>query len=280
MRDIVLFEPKPNTIYNFEASVLLGLLGTGSVDLIVTSPPYDNLRTYKGFTWDFEAIARESYRVLKPGGVLVWVVGDATVNGSETLTSMRQALYFVDVVGFKMHDTMIFGDPGTAFPDPTRYTQQFEYMFVLSKGRPKTINLQLQRNKWAGDRRREGSIKTQTEQDGSKSIRKRKPVKEYGVMGNIWMLGTGHGKSTKDKCAFEHPAIFPEELVRRHILTWSSPGDLVLDYFVGSGTTAKIARKYNRRFIGGDIAADYVDLSVRRLAIPDSVDMFSMLEVT
>lgn len=267
-----------NKVHNCTAESMLSMLPDNSINMVLVSPPYDNVRTYHGFSWDFEYIAKQTYRVLKPGGVLVWVVGDGTVNGGETLTSMRQAIYFVDRARFRMHDTMINRDPGTAFPDPTRYTQQFEYMFVLSKGRPQTINLQLQRNKWAGDQRPEGSLKTQQEVDGSRSTRKRKPVKEYGVMGNVWEIGTGYGKSTKDKIAFEHPAIFPEELVRRHIETWSRPGQIVLDYFGGSGTTAKIARNLGRQFITNDISPAYCDLITRRLSEPYTPSFMHLLE--
>jgi site-specific DNA-methyltransferase (adenine-specific) len=138
--------------------------------------------------------------------------------------------------------------------------------------------LQTQLNKWTGDKRPEGSIKTQQEPDGTRSVRVRKPVKEYGVIGNVWVIGTGHGKSTKDKCAFEHPAIFPEELVRRHIATWSNPGDVVLDYFGGSGTTAKMARKNGRRWLTNDISIEYCELMERRLAAPYTLSFLSELE--
>lgn len=253
-------------IHCLDALTLLRGLSSNYVDMALTSPPYDNLRTYNGYSWDFEGIAMEAYRVLKPGGVLVWVVGDATINGSETLTSFKQALYFKEVCGFNVHQILFFHDPGTAFPDLTRYTRQIEYMFILSKGIPQTIHLQVKRNKWAGDRRPAGSIKLQTEPNGKKSIRKRKPVKEFGVMGNMWTLGTGHGKSTHDSIAFQHPAIFPEALAERHILTWSNPGDIVMDFFMGSGTTAKMAMKHGRHYIGCDLSQEYVDLARKRLA--------------
>lgn len=256
-----------NYVWCMDALRFLRELPDETVDMILTSPPYDNLRAYKGFSWDFEGIAQRSYQVLKQGGVLVWVVGDGVVGGSETLTSFRQALYFKSI-GFRVHQTLIFHDPGTAFPDPTRYTRQAEYMFVFSKGKPKTIHLQTQPNRWAGDRRPPGAVKVQRENDGSMSSRVRKPVKDYGVMGNVWTIGTGHGKSTADAIAFDHPAMFPEELARRHIATWTGSGDLVLDYFMGSGTTAKVARAMGRHYIGCDIAPDYVSLARERLRLP------------
>lgn len=255
-----------NGIHHIEALELLSKLDDKSIDMILTSPPYDNLRTYKGFAWDFEAIARESYRVLKDGGVLVWVVGDATVNGSETLTSFRQALYFVDVCGFKMHDTMIYQKDSAPFPDDRRYYAVFEYMLVLSKGTPKTVNLLKERvNKYIGDkisttqRTRNGSI------EKSHGLVNGKVIQEMGVLFNVWEISVGFMRATTDKEAYEHPAIFPEELARRHIHTWSNEGDIVLDYFSGSGTTAKIAQKLNRQFIAGDISAEYVQLARQRL---------------
>jgi DNA modification methylase len=263
--------PLLNRIHHCDALALLRRLPDASVDMILTSPPYDSLRLYKGFTWDFEAIAKESFRVLKHGGVLVWVVGDAVVNGSETLSSFRQALYFVDTCGFRMHDTMIYNKDGVTFPDTTRYHQCFEYMFVLSKNAPKVVNLLMERpNKYAGQK----ISKTQREPDGrlidgiSKRLGRRNA--DVGVYTNLWEIHSGFMKSTSDTEAFEHPAIFPEELARRHIATWSNPGDIVLDYFSGSGTTAKMARNLNRQFIGCDISEEYVNLARLRLSNTDA----------
>ena len=110
-----------------------------SVDLVVTSPPYDNLRTYNGYDFDFEGIAEELFRVIKPGGVVVWVVGDGTEKGSKQEQVYRQALHFKDI-GFNLHDTMIYQKHNFSNPSRTRYHQIFEYMFILSKGKPKTFN--------------------------------------------------------------------------------------------------------------------------------------------
>lgn len=89
------------------------------IDLTVTSPPYDNLRDYNNeMTWNFEKfkeVAKELFRITKPGGVVVWVVGDATIKGSETGTSFRQALFFKDC-GFNLHDTMIYKKTRTLSP--------------------------------------------------------------------------------------------------------------------------------------------------------------------
>lgn len=248
-----------NQVIHCKAETLLASLPARSIDLIVTSPPYDSLRTYKGFEWDFEAIARESYRVLKPGGVLVWVVGDSTVNGSETLTSFKQAIFFRECAGFNLHDTMIYEKSTTAFPESNRYLQLFEFMFVLSKGKPQKSKLL-----------RENTIYKHSRSVYRDSGGNTKPMKyamghDDRVLGNVWRLPVGYMVSTLDKEAFAHPAIFPEKLAERHILTWSNPGDVVLDFFGGSGTTAKMARANGRNFITCDISAEYCDLMTKRL---------------
>jgi DNA modification methylase len=248
-----------------------------SVDLTVTSPPYDNLRNYKrtvegrkieynGYSFPFEELAAELYRVTKPGGVVVWVVGDATEKGSETGSSFRQALHFMDC-GFNLHDTMIYEKNSISFPSKTRYYQIFEYMFVFSKGKPKTINLiRDKKNKWAGVKYW-GDISAR-DKDGKLVTNENKrdyKVPEYGVRNNIWRYNTGKGFSSKDKEAYEHPAIFPEKLAEDHILSWSEPGDIVLDPFIGSGTTAKMAILNDRKYIGIDVVKDYCDIAKRRL---------------
>jgi site-specific DNA-methyltransferase (adenine-specific) len=261
-----------NQVFCTDALTLLGALPDNSVDLIITSPPYDGLRTYNGYSFNFQPTARESYRVLKSGGVLVWVVGDSVVNGSETLTSMRQALYFVDVIGFRMHDTMIYEKDGLPFSDPARCYQVWEYMFVLSKGAPKTTKIpRVQSRK---EVKTTGPLTRMA--NGSKVRMTGKTGNSERNMINVWKFGTGGGKGTKDKFAFEHPAIFPEKLAERHILTWSNPGDIVLDYFLGSGTTAKMARNNERRYIGCDISQEYVQIANRRLAMPYTPNLFEV----
>jgi site-specific DNA-methyltransferase (adenine-specific) len=259
-----------NRVAHMDALDLMACIEDDTIDMVLTSPPYDNLRTYTdGYTFDFEAIAHETYRVLKPGGVLVWVVGDATINGSETLTSMRQALYFVDDVGFKMHDTMIWQKNG-AVGKFNRYTSAMEYMFVLCKGGISTVNLQLTKSYYAGQR----GYKTRCSTRGTFRVGGKKTTNYTTPFSNVWHITTGYGHITKDKEAYQHPAMFPEKLAERHILTWSNPGDVVLDYFLGSGTTAKMARKHSRNFIGGDISAEYVDIARKRLDKPYTMPMF------
>lgn len=236
-----------------DSAVVLQSFPPDCIDLTVTSPPYDNLRTYNGFTFDFETIARQLFRVTKAGGVVVWVVGDATVNGSETGTSFKQALYFMQC-GFNLHDTMIYQKSGMAFPDSNRYHNVFEYMFVFSKGKPTTTNIIKDRpNKWvgkAGGNRRGGLC----ERD------------EYGARFNVWYYPNGRDNTSKDRIAFEHPAIFPEDLARDHIISWSNEGDVILDPFCGSGTTPKMASLLKRHYVGVEISAEYVALAEKRLA--------------
>jgi len=236
-------------------------LASQSIDLTVTSPPYDNLRTYNGYSFDFEGIAKQLYRVTKDGGVVVWVVGDATINGSETGTSFKQALYFKEI-GFNLHDTMIYQKNSYPFPPSNRYYQQFEYMFVLSKGSPKTTNIQTQKTIWKKDTK---EISTTRNSDGSVSSMKYAKGKDERKMDNIWLINTGYMRTTKDKIAYKHPAIFPEELVNRHILSWSNDGDTVLDCFLGSGTTGKVAKQLNRGFIGIEISKEYFEIAKGRI---------------
>lgn len=248
-----------NTIYNENCLETMARMPDGFIDLTVTSPPYDNLRTYNGYEFDFEPIARELYRVTKQGGVVVWVVGDATINGSETGTSFRQALYFKEI-GFNLHDTMIYQMPGTgAKGSNLSYWQCFEYMFVFAKGSPAAVNrLKDKKNLRAGVTCTTGlkqkSVGTRQHTGGT-------VVAEYGYRDNIWrILGGNNGDDSH-----YHPAPFPEQLATDHILSWSNENDLVYDPFMGSGTTAKAAHQLKRRWIGSEISAEYVELANKRL---------------
>ena len=233
----------------------------GSIDLTVTSPPYDNLRTYNGNNalWGehvWKAVIKELYRVTKQGGVVVWVVGDATIKGSETGTSFKQALWAKDC-GFRLHDTMIYEKDGVAFPEQNRYYPVFEYMFVWSKGKPLTTNLIKDRkNKHSGS-----TISGKGRQpDGSTRIfsGQGRKIKEYGVRWNVWRI-------TPQKSNRVHPAMFPEKLAHDHIISWSNEGDTVLDPFMGSGTTGKMAKQLNRNFIGIELDQTYFDIAKKRI---------------
>ena len=251
-----------NKIYNENCLETMAKMPDNFIDLTVTSPPYDDLRTYNGYSFDFENVAKELFRVTKQGGVVVWVVGDATVKGSETGTSFRQALYFKEI-GFDLFDTMIYAKPPRgAVGNNKTYWQTFEYMFVLSKGKPKTINLIIDRK---NKESREGDNGTKRIENGELLKVKRGGYSEYGRRTNIWVYGIGKGQSTKDNIAFEHPAIFPEQLSNDHIISWSNEGDLVYDPFMGSGTTALASIKSNRTWIGSEISEVYVDLANKRL---------------
>lgn len=242
-----------------------------SIDLTITSPPYEALRKYHGqapFTFDtFKPMARELYRITKNGGVVVWVIGDQTVNGSESGSSFRQALYFMEC-GFRLHDTMIYHKTGLTM-NHNRYEQEFEYMFILSKGKPKTFNpIRIPTKYPEKPTARQASRFSETDEKmrRARSGKKRKPVGKDKIKGNVWYYPTGKNHSTKDDFAFEHPAIFPEQLAADHIASWSNPGDLILDPFCGSGTVGKMAALAGRDFIGIDIDPQYCELSRRRIA--------------
>jgi len=238
-----------------------------SIDLIITSPPYDDLRKYENYKFDFESLAHELFRVLDYGGVLVWIVKDMTVDGSETGTSFKQALYFKDKVGFNLYDTMILEKNGSAYPSQVRYSDVFEYMFVLSKGKPKTVNLiEDRKNKWHNTK--SFGIRSGRKKDGSlnrRSNKKSKVSKEYGVRFNIWRYNTGYGYSAEEDIAYKHPAIFPEQLAKDHILSWSEYGDWVLDPMSGSGTVLKMAYLNSRHSIGIDCSKKYCEIQKRRM---------------
>jgi len=239
---------KDGNIYTEDCLVTMARMEDGFIDLVVTSPPYDNLRKYNGYDFDFESIAKELYRVIKDGGVLVWVVGDATHKGSESGTSFKQALFFKEI-GFRLHDTMIYEKNSASYPahrKSTRYTQIFEYMFVFCKDGIKTHNLICdKKNKWAGYKDFSGKLKN--------------PVPEFSPRNNIWKYTTSFNDKTN------HPAVFPEELAQDHILTWSNEGDLVYDPFMGSGTTAKMSILNNRNWIGSEISSEYCEIANKRI---------------
>lgn len=252
-------------IYNMDCLDGLKLLADNSIDMTVTSPPYDNLREYSGYSFDFEGIAKELYRVTKDGGVVVWVVGDGVINGSESGTSFRQALYFKSI-GFNLHDTMIYLKANSSAPDPTRYFQNFEYIFVFSKGQPKTFN-PIMTEKKATSIEKKLHRGTLRRADGTLKTVYRDTRNIYCVHSNVWQYDVGKHKSTKDEFAFAHPAIFPEKLAQDNIMSWSNEGDLVLDTFMGSGTTAKMAVLNHRHFIGFEVSPEYCKIAEQRIKV-------------
>jgi DNA modification methylase len=243
---------------------VLGTFPRESVDIVVTSPPYDDLRTYGGHSWDFYGVAWQLKRVLKPGGVIVWVVADATKDGSETGTSFEQAMHFKRL-GLNLHDTMIYkkagGSPNIHHP---RYVHCFEYMFVLTNGKPRAFNqAKKKRNSTVGTVRAPAT-KTQRNGELKRFDVETKITSEESLEVNVWeyLVGSASG----DDGTGGHPAYFPEDLARDHILSWSNEGDLVVDPFSGSGTTAKQARELGRHYIGIDVNPEYCEIARKRLA--------------
>lgn len=239
----------------------MGELPEGSIDLTVTSPPYDNLRTYNDSLNDWteakwQAVIGELFRVTKPGGVVVWVVADATISGSETGTSFRQALHAM-ACGFRLHDTMVWKKAGTgASGSKYAYWQAFEYMFVWSKGRPKTVNrIPTGKPIVSGGQRIRPSGKV-------RNVFQRATEGRVSVRDNVWLYAVG-GASGGDRTG--HPATFPEALARDHILSWSNEGDTVLDPFMGSGTTGKMALLHGRQFIGIERDPTYFAIAEQRI---------------
>lgn len=253
-----------NKILHGNCVDLMALLPDNYVDLVVTSPPYDNLRTYKGYSFPFNEIVTQLYRVVKEGGVVVWVVSDATINGSETATSFKQALKFIES-GFNLHDTMIFQK---ANPVPQiyrkRYTNVFEYMFVFSKGVVKTHNPIMIPCLHAGLELKGTTYKNYSKGEQSRT-KLANPVKDEKLKGNIWEYVVG--KKSVDQEAKKHPAPFPYELALDHIRSWTNEGDVVLDPMCGSGTTCVAAADFKRFFIGMDISAEYCDLARSRVKL-------------
>lgn len=248
-----------NKIVCGNAVDIMNELPINSIDLTVTSPPYDQLRHYNGYEFDFYKIAEGLFRVTKVGGVVVWVVGDKVKNGNRSLTSLRQAIYFQDI-GFNAHDVMIYKKKNTPFMRSNGYTNCFEFMFVFSKGKPNTFN----------------PLKTKTVRQGKEMLVYGKgadgvnkkvlgELKSEKTLTNIWEYAVGLGGTTNDKIAFEHPAVFPERLAADHILSWTNENDIVFDPMCGSGTTCKMATLLNREYVGCDISKDYVNIAVKRL---------------
>jgi len=265
-------------LYEGDCLEIMATLPNESIDMTITSPPYDNLRDYEGYTFNFEGIAHELYRLTKPGGVVVWVVGDATINGSETGTSFRQALYFKDEVGFNLHDTMIY-EKTNPYPANIRYQQNFEYMFVFSKNKPKTFNPLSERK---SEKEIKKILKGQCNFESSTYRNKFGETKKLDKAGlervsnswknlmkiksNIWKINAGYMISSKDKIAFNHPAIFPEQLAHDHIISWSNPDDLILDPMAGSGTVLKVAESLGRNSVGIEISKEYCEIIRKRMS--------------
>jgi site-specific DNA-methyltransferase (adenine-specific) len=245
-----------NSIYNEDCLDTMKGMRDSCIDLTVTSPPYDGLRVYNGYSFDFDLVASELYRVTKQGGVVVWIIGDSTTKGSESGTSFRQALGFKEA-GFNLHDTMIWrkSNPMPKFRSK-RYFDVFEYMFVLSKGQPKTFNPLMQSNKRAGELY-DYTAKVKT--TGKVRTKKTFNINDERYKDNIWECAVAKNDT-------DHPAVFPESLIADHIKSWSNEGDIVYDPFIGSGTTALAARSLGRNYIGSEISQEYCKIAEGRLS--------------
>lgn len=248
-----------NQIYTCECVEFMHSIESNFVDCVVTSPPYDGLRDYKGFVFDCHEVAKELLRIVMPGGVIVWVVGDAIKKGNRTLTSFKQALIFQEV-GFKCHDVMIYKKKNTPFMRSNAYTNCYEYMFIFSKGTPKTFNPLKEPTVRHGV-----ELLVHNKKPDGINKKVRKELNSEKTKTNIWEYAVGLGGSSNDKIAFSHPAIFPEKLAYDHILSWTNKGDLVFDLMCGSGTTCKMAHILERNYLGCDISEEYVKIAKERL---------------
>lgn len=248
-----------NKIYNEDCLITMNRMYDDFVDLTVTSPPYDNLRDYDGFNFQWEKVIENLFRITKIGGVVVWVVGDAKVDGSETGTSFKQAL-FAKECGFNLHDTMIY-QKSTPPLTHNRYEQNFEYMFVFSKGKPNTFNGIRESKEYMDNRKVKPFSKNK---DGSFDFGYSSEIKTR-LKRNVWKIFAAGGAN--DEIASQHPAVFPEQLANDHIVSWSNELDLVYDPFMGSGTTAKMCIINKRNYIGSEISKDYFDIANKRIEL-------------
>ncbi len=239
--------------------VLAEQVPSESVDLTVTSPPYDSLRHYNGYVFDTEAMLGAILSATKPGGVCVWVVGEK-INGGRSLSSFDHA-FVGRALGWTVHDVMIYQKKNTPFMRSNAYTNCYELMIVFAKGKPKTFNPLTEPTKRSG-------WETGVYGKGPDAVNRKRPVelKRRKTRTNVWQYAVGLGGTTSDKVAFQHPAVFPEKLAEDHILSWSNPGDLVLDPMCGSGTTCKMAEANGRNWIGIDVSEEYLDIVRQRLA--------------
>lgn len=241
-------------IYNENNLDTMSRMPDNFIDLTVTSPPYDGLRIYNGYSFEFEKVANELFRITKNGGVVVWIVNDQRIKNNRTLTHFKQALFFQNI-GFNVLDIMIWHKTNPMpYIQKDQYTPSYESMFVFSKGKPKAFNPIMDDCKYKGK-----ILKTHTTNPESiRKANKSKATKDTKIKSNVWqtvVAGTNYG----------HPAIFPEQLANDHIISWSNKGDLVYDPFGGSGTTAKMALLLNRKCIMSEISSEYCELSKQRL---------------
>lgn len=255
---------KINTIYNENCIETLERMPDDLLDMTLCSPPYDDLRAYNGYQLSLDRIVELLFKKTKPGGVVVWVVGDKTEDGSESMSSFDHAISFVRGGGFKLHDTMLYVKNNPIPQDcGKRYRQSFEYMFCFSKGSPKTFNPIKEPTKSAGKKIKAFRV-TQNGRGNVPAEDIGRQIKAERKASNIFTYNVGTASAT-DRIAFRHPAIFPERLAEDQIATWTNEGDVVYDCFMGSGTTAVAACNMRRQFVGSEISEDYVEIANERL---------------
>lgn len=260
-----------NIIYNENCLDTMSRMPDNYLDMALTSPPYGELRKYNGYAFPFEDIAKSLYRVIKPGGIVAWVVGYETKKNSRSLDPLKQALFFKEQCGFNFYDHLIYEKSSFSFPDKTRYYNIWEHIFLFSKGKIKTFNpIEDRPVKYTQSRGKS----TQRQQDGSLKDTGRGIIqyKKVSRRFNIWRYSTGYGNSTRDKIAYEHPAIFPEKLAEDVILSWTNPGDLVYDPMSGSGTTVKVAQRLKRDWIASEMSSEYCKIITERLKLLQGAD--------
>lgn len=239
-----------------------------SIDIVVTSPPYDAIRDYKGFSYDLHATGKEIQRVLKLGGVAVIVIQDQTKNFGKTLTSFRTILDWCDSFGFKLFETVIYrkyGAEGAWWNK--RFRVDHEYIPIFLKGeRPQYFNKEHLKipSKHGGKTLTGGGTRLT---NGIRIATRAIKINLMKCRGTIWeYLTAGDGSRLKH----EHPATFPDKLPYDFIQCFCPEGGIVLDPFVGSGTTTVAAKNLGRRYIGIDIAPEYCAIAEKRMQIESS----------
>lgn len=245
------------TIYNDDCRNQLRYI---AADLCVTSPPYDSLRDYEGIEWDHKVFMQIARRLRQSVSNIVWIVGDASIDGGESGSSFKQALYFIKL-GYKLHDTMIWQKRGFSMPSHTRYHQIFEYMFVFRRGEIPFSPIKDVKNITGG--KTTLGKNTFRMKNGEMTERARRPAAEWGMRNNIWKTNTtGQEQPCK---TLEHPATFPYKLAHDHIVSWSNQGDMIVDPFMGSGTTLRAAKDLRRTAIGIEISEKYCEIAARKM---------------
>ena len=232
-------------------------------DLIVFSPPYDSLRKYNDYTFDLKKTGEQIFRVLKDGCLCAMVIQDQTKNFGKSLTSFRTAVDWVDRIGFKLFETVIYRKHGIegAWWNK-RFRVDHEYIHLFLKGeKPRYFNKDpLRIPSKHGGKTMVGSGNRKT--DGTTTKTTTIHVNKMKCRGTVWdYLNAGD----KNKLKQQHPAVFPDKIPYDIISCFSPVKGLVLDPFVGSGSTCVMAKKLDRFYTGIDISSKYIEIAKKRL---------------